>query len=106
MRQIQRISWYVLLTVFAAWCSYALRADFDQLSFEPLLRSWDVVLLAALLSLTNYAVRALRWQTYLARLGHRASLTFTALVYTAGFAFTLSPGKIGEMTRARYYAPL
>src|SRR5262249_28224138 len=34
------------------------------------------------------------------------SYRFTALAYCAGFAYTLSPGKIGEMVRARYYLPL
>ena len=31
---------------------------------------------------------------------------FTALTYIAGFAFTVSPGKVGEMARARYYSRL
>lgn len=82
----------------------ALRGDLTQISFAPLLRSWDLVALAALLSLGNYALRILRWQRYLARLGHSLSLGFTALTYVAGFAFTLSPGKVGELVRARYYS--
>jgi uncharacterized protein (TIRG00374 family) len=42
----------------------------------------------------------------LARLGHPLRAGFTALTYIAGFAFTLSPGKIGEVSRARYYTGL
>jgi len=106
MRQIQRVFWCALMLAFAAWCVQAFRLDLAQLSLSPILRSWDVVLLATFFSLLNYAARAVRWQSYLARLGHRMSVGFAALTYTAGFAFTLSPGKVGEMTRARYYAPL
>jgi uncharacterized protein (TIRG00374 family) len=33
-------------------------------------------------------------------------LGFTSLTYVAGFAFTVSPGKVGEVARARYYSRL
>jgi len=58
------------------------------------------------LSVLNYVLRIFRWRTYLARLGHRVALRFAALTFTAGFAYTVSPGKLGEMVRARYYIPL
>ena len=51
----------------------------------------------------NYALRIQRWRLYLQHLGHRLAWRFCALSYMAGFAFTLSPGKVGEMVRARYY---
>jgi glycosyltransferase 2 family protein len=69
-------------------------------------RFWDLVLLAAALSLLNYALRIMRWRSYLLRLGHILPRRFAALTYVAGFAYTLSPGKVGEMMRARYYVPL
>jgi uncharacterized protein (TIRG00374 family) len=68
--------------------------------------SWELVVLAALLSVLNYVLRIVRWRAYLARLGHRVALRFAALTFTAGFAYTVSPGKLGEMVRARYYVPL
>jgi uncharacterized protein (TIRG00374 family) len=52
----------------------------------------------------NYVLRIIRWQRYLARLGRPLPLGFIALTYVAGFAFTVSPGKVGEMARARYYS--
>lgn len=106
MRRFQRILWCALVVAFVAWCVHALHADLAQLSFAPILKSWDVVLLATLLSLLNYAARSVRWHSYLERLGHRMSLGFASLTYIAGFAFTLSPGKVGEMARAPYYAPM
>ena len=96
----------ILVAVFAVACLYEMRGDLAQLSLAPLLRSWDLVALAALCSLLNYAFRVIRWQSYLARLGRRLPLGFVGLTYVAGFAFTVSPGKVGEMARARYYSRL
>ncbi len=106
MQQIRRFIPYIVMLLFAAWCLISLRGDLAQLSLAPVVRSWDLVTLATLLSLLNYLLRIIRWRTYLARLGHRVPIRFAALTFTAGFAYTLSPGKIGEMVRARYYTPL
>lgn len=97
---------YALVAAFAAWCLYSVRDDLAQLSPAALARSWDLVTLSALLSLLSYGVRIVRWRAYLARLGHRLALRFTALTFASGFAYTLSPGKVGELVRARYYRPL
>jgi glycosyltransferase 2 family protein len=97
---------HLLVILFAGWCAYALSADLKQVSLAPALRSWDLFLLAAVLSLLNYVFRIVRWRWYLARLGYRLPLRFAGLTFVAGFAYTLSPGKVGEMVRARYYLPL
>jgi uncharacterized protein (TIRG00374 family) len=106
MRAIRRFGPYLLVAAFAAWCAYSLHRDLAQISFVQVIGSWDLVVLAALLSVLNYALRIVRWRAYLARLGHRVPLRFAALTFTAGFAYTVSPGKVGEMVRARYYVPL
>ncbi len=67
--------------------------------------SWEIIGAAAFLSLLNYALRIHRWRGYLSRLGHTLSFGYTVPTYIAGFAYTLSPGKMGEMMRARYYLP-
>jgi uncharacterized membrane protein YbhN (UPF0104 family) len=99
--------WLALAVVagFVLWCLLALRRDLAQLSLAPVLRAWNLLLLAALLSLVNYLLRIVRWRSYLARLGRALTWWFSALTYVAGFAFTLSPGKVGELARARYYQP-
>jgi glycosyltransferase 2 family protein len=105
LRQLPRLALFALTILFAAWCANSLRGDLSLLSFAPLLHSWDIVAAAALLSLLNYLLRILRWRKYLATLGHSFTLRFSALSYVAGFAYTLSPGKVGEIVRARYYVP-
>jgi uncharacterized protein (TIRG00374 family) len=106
MRHVRRFLPYVVMVAFAAWCVFSLHGDLAQLSLAPVLRSWDLVALAAALSMLNYLLRIVRWRAYLKRLGHRVPLRFTALSFIAGFAYTVSPGKVGEMVRARYYLPL
>lgn len=106
MRQLARYIPHLLVVSFALWCAYALRGDLAQVSLISVLRAWDLIALAALLSLLNYVLRIIRWRAYLARLGHPLRFRFAALTFVAGFAYTLSPGKVGEMVRARYYLPL
>lgn len=106
MKSLSRYFFPGLVAVFAVACLYEFRSDLAHISLAPLARSWDLVALAALCSVLNYVFRILRWQRYLARLGRRLPLGFTSLTYIAGFAFTVSPGKVGEMARARYYSRL
>jgi uncharacterized protein (TIRG00374 family) len=54
------------------------------------------------LSGLNYALRFLRWQYYLAKLGHTLPRARHLLVYLSGFAFTVSPAKAGEAVRSLY----
>ena len=100
-----RLLQYGIPLAFLAWCGLSFRHDLAQLSLAPLLRSWDLIAAATTLSLLNYLLRSLRWRYYLQRLGHRVGFAFAAMTYTAGFAYTLSPGKLGELGRARYYLP-
>ena len=104
MQPLSRYLFPVLLVAFAAVCLYGLRGDIALISLAPLARGWDLVALAGACSLLNYALRILRWQRYLAKLGSSLPLGFVALSYVAGFAFTVSPGKVGEVARARYYS--
>jgi glycosyltransferase 2 family protein len=104
MQSFSRYLFPGLVAIFAVACLYGLRGDMALVSLAPLARSWDLVALAAACSLLNYAFRIIRWQRYLSRQGRTLPLGFTALTYVAGFAFTVSPGKVGEMARARYYS--
>lgn len=103
MRSLLRPGLYLLLLVFAGFCLHLLRRDLAQLPQVDLGAQGGAVALCAGLSLLNYALRVLRWHVFMARLGHSFSLLRNALYYVAGFAFTLSPGKLGELARIRYY---
>ena len=65
--------------------------------------SWLLILS---LSLLNYGLRFLRWDSYLRHLGHRLAIARHLAIYLAGFALTTTPGKAGEAIRALYLKPL
>lgn len=102
-RRIMNALTALVILGFAAWCVVSFGRDASAMRFESLVAHWPSVLAVAGLSLFNYVLRTWRWRTYLAHYGHPLPWGYCWLTYTAGFAFTLSPGKIGEMIRARYY---
>jgi uncharacterized protein (TIRG00374 family) len=51
------------------------------------------------LSLVNYALRSLRWQLLCRHVAVAVPLPRNVLYYVAGFAFTITPGKLGEVVR-------
>lgn len=57
------------------------------------------------LSLASYGLRYLRWRWLLRRFANRLGPWQGFLAYIAGFAFTASPGKAGELVRIRYHVP-
>ena len=61
---------------------------------------WSAAALACGLALGNYAVRFVRWQYYLRVLGLSVPATDSAMVFLAGFALTVTPGKLGEAVKA------
>ena len=61
--------------------------------------SLPLLALVLALSLANYLLRCLRWQYLCRHIGVEVPLAVNALYYVAGFAFTITPGKIGEVVR-------
>jgi uncharacterized protein (TIRG00374 family) len=66
---------------------------------------WAGWLIILGLSLFNYALRYVRWDYYLKRLGYRVPQSANIDAYLAGFAFTTTPGKVGEAVRSFYLKP-
>ena len=57
---------------------------------------------ALALSLVNYTLRFVRWQRFLALLGHRVHTPESLRIYIAGFGMTILPGKVGESIRSLF----
>jgi uncharacterized protein (TIRG00374 family) len=62
--------------------------------------SWGAAVAACALAAVNYAVRWVRWEYYLRCLGIRIDRRDSVLVFLAGFALTVTPGKLGEAIKA------
>jgi uncharacterized protein (TIRG00374 family) len=61
---------------------------------------WGWLPLLLLLSLANYALRFLRWQSYLRALGIRIPVGSSVAIFVAGLAMSVTPGKIGEFLKS------
>ena len=58
------------------------------------------------LTLGSYLLRYQRWSQVLRAQGYRTKWRSGMTAYLAGFAFTASPGKAGELLRIRYFSGL
>lgn len=56
-------------------------------------------------ALCSWSLRFMRWRWLLGRAGCKTRLVPGLLAYLAGFAFTATPGKVGELVRIRYFSP-
>ena len=84
------------IVVFAALAGFGeFRAVGRHLAAFPV----QHLLLALVLALLNYLLRFLRWLYYLRLAGIRATLRQNGLVFTAGLAMTLTPGRAGELAK-------
>lgn len=82
-----------LLAAAMAW--FGLGDAVDRLSrLSP-----GIILFALALSLVNYGARAIRWQVLCRAMGIRLPFGRNSLYYVAGFAFSITPGKLGEAVR-------
>src|ERR1700685_4349408 len=86
----------------AVYMATALATDSTKLLSALRQLGWIGCMSVLALSCVNYFLRFLRWQKYLAKLGHALPAFRHLLWYVSGFAFTVSPGKAGEAIRAFY----
>jgi glycosyltransferase 2 family protein len=98
----------VILSVLA-YLIWAGAADIDAVWSSAARVGWTGFGLVLSLSLVNYALRFVRWQSYLGALGQAVPIAQSARYYVAGFALTTTPGKAGEAIRSlllkRYSVP-
>lgn len=74
-------------------------ADVGRLQTAAHNYPWARFAAAAALVLGNYALRTIRFRYYLKALDIAVSLQEAALVFVAGFLFTVTPGKMGEVVK-------
>lgn len=91
--------WMVLLSV-AGYLGSVLWSGWEEVTAAIAQVGWLVTGTALLLSLLNYVLRFVRWQLYLAQLGHALPWREHFRIYMAGFSMTIVPGKVGETIRS------
>lgn len=89
----------------------SLYAGFDQVGDALARFRWELYIPVILLTLLNYGLRFWKWHFLTARLGARLAVGENLLIFLAGLAMTISPGKAGELlkpwlVRARTRVPM
>jgi len=86
-----------VLVVFAL----SLSADLPKLVVVLERFQWRVVPFVIALTLLNYVLRFIKWNYYLRVVGvSNVSLSQSALIFTAGLAMVITPGKVGELLKS------
>jgi uncharacterized protein (TIRG00374 family) len=80
--------------------------DWQKQVFSGSHALWGYLPLMAAVSFVTYLLRYARWHWLLSRAGHRTHMARGFLAYLSGFAFTATPGKVGELVRIRYLLPM
>jgi glycosyltransferase 2 family protein len=90
-----------LVVGVGVYVAFSIWADVGRVGEALAAFRWRYALLACLLAAANYAVRFGRWQYYLRKVGVTTVKTADSLqVFLAGFALTVTPGKLGEAVKA------
>jgi len=90
----------------AAYLAVLIYVDQRNRLFDHLLEIKRFVPVLVLMSLIAFSLRYLRWKWLLDRHGFEIPWFSGLLSYLAGFALTVSPGRVGELIRIRYFARL
>lgn len=87
----------IAVAVYAAW---ALVSDLEAVVERLRTFAWWRFGVALLLVLLGYGLRQVRWMRQLRRVGVDVPWSRAALAFYAGFAMTVTPGKVGEVIKA------
>lgn len=92
----------MLAALLAALVSVALALYADVPKLRDAVRLFSPAAFVAGLGLVagNYALRIIRWQYYLRRIGVFIALPQSAIVFLAGLVMSVTPGKIGEVFKS------
>lgn len=84
----------------AVYVGIALWADLAGVGAALRGLAWWVIPCACGLSAVNYALRFVKWQRYLRLLAIDVPRPTSALIYLAGLAMSITPGKMGEVFKS------
>jgi hypothetical protein len=100
-RFMRRLASAMLLGV-AVYLFFALYTGVRKIELSLMSFHWSAFGIALGLATMNYAIRFLKWQHYLKRLGvHSVPVFDSLLVFLSGFVLTVTPGKVGEIFKRR-----
>jgi uncharacterized protein (TIRG00374 family) len=84
----------VVFVALAVW------SDYRAVSSSLMAMRVGFIPLVLLLSLGNYAIRFLRWEYYLRRLGIECQRSDSLAIFLSGLVMSVTPGKFGEVFKS------
>ena len=84
----------------AVLASFSIYADLSEIGDRLRGFGWWSFVAALGLALVNYVLRLVRWSLYLAHTGLAVPLRIRVLTFLAGFALSITPGKLGELIKS------
>lgn len=100
MTKLQRNLLLSLLLGMLLLVGLALYADVSQLSASMLAFDWLWLPVVLALTLGNYAIRYVKWHSYLGCLRLAVPPGPSALVFLSGLLLSVTPGKLGELLKS------
>ena len=79
---------------------FALYTDVSDLTDTVLAFRWALLPLVLALVLGNYALRFVKWQSFLGYLGLRVPAGPSLLIFLSGLLLSVTPGKLGELLKS------
>ena len=96
---MRRWIWIAIVIVIGV-AAVVMAGDVRELAHRLGTFGWWAFFAALALSLTNYAIRFLRWQLYLRWQKVSVPIGSSALVFGAGLSLSITPAKLGELVKS------
>jgi uncharacterized protein (TIRG00374 family) len=90
----------VIVAGVAVLAAFSIHADIRELGQRLRGFGWWAFAAALALALVNYGVRLVRWSLYLEQADLDVPLRIRTLTFLAGFALSITPGKLGELIKS------
>lgn len=104
MKLRSAVSGFALVTLL--YLGVLLWLDSQRNVFKNIDQLWQCLPVLVAAAFVAFLLRYARWYWLLLRLRKRIPVAKGFLAYLSGFAFTATPGKVGELIRIRYFLPM
>jgi uncharacterized protein (TIRG00374 family) len=100
--KIKNSIWLFLIISIAIFTILLLIGDVNSIKSNIQQFNWFYVLFAIGFFLLAIGIRVLRWHFWFHKIGPAVSFKSSMLFYMSGFAFTITPGRVGEAIRSYF----
>lgn len=93
--------WIIIIFSIIVYSAIILFADANKLSKELVNTKIEFIIISLIIVTISFVLRGYRWHIMLRRINGAISLRESLPIYLSGYAFFLTPGRIGEIIRSK-----